>query len=147
MSVLSKGITPIIFAMLMVLLIVAMSVSFFQWSKGVSETFENTTKWKTESEIEKTQTSFTIVNVAGDDIGIKNNGRVYIDINHLSFFLNETMATVAVFDPLPAPTTIEPSGIVIFDITSVGFSDGDYKIRVTGPYGIADEVFEYLEFT
>ncbi|MCK4634684.1 MAG: hypothetical protein KAT37_02305 [Candidatus Aenigmarchaeota archaeon] len=141
MSVLSKGIAPIIFAILMVLIVVALSISFFQWSKGVSETFENTTKWKTESEIEKTQTSFTIVNVDGNQVGIKNNGRVSIDINHFSFYLNETKHDSILDEPLGG-TSMDPADIFIFNIT--GFVDGDYKIRVTGPYGIVDEVFDEL---
>ncbi len=138
---LQKGITPIISAILMILIIVSLSMAFFQWNKYVNEIFENTTKDRTESEMEMDRTSFMIVNVAGNQVGIKNNGRVYIGINHFSFYLNETKYDSILDEPL-GETSMDPADIFIFNIT--GFVDGDYVIKVTGPYGIADEVFDEL---
>ena len=107
----------------------------------MSETFEEATKEETESKIEKAQTSFTIVNVAGNQVGIKNKGKVMIEVDDLSFYLNGTKHDSSLHEPA-GETFMNPADVFIFNIT--GFADGNYTVRVTGPYGKMDEVFDEM---
>lgn|GEM_PF-1893648 len=131
-----KGIAPIIVAILLVLIVVVLSFMFLTWSMGVNEMYRNTTEKITESEIQRSQTSFFIVNAASNQVGIKNNGKLPINLTDFSFYLNETRRSVTP----PPGTYIQPSETAIFTINGA-IVPADYVVRVTGPYNLADEVF------
>lgn len=138
---LSKGIAPLVITVIMVIIVIALSASFLYWGMGVSETLERVTREETESEIEKSRTSFAIVNVAGNQVGVKNKGKVMIEVDDLSFYLNGTKYDSLLHEPA-GETFMNPADVFIFNIT--GFADGNYTVRVTGPYGVADEIFDEM---
>ncbi|UCG95259.1 MAG: hypothetical protein JSV92_04415 [archaeon] len=137
-----KGISNLIFAVIMIIIVIFLATGFLYWTLGVGETFENSTEGSTKSSLKKTQTSFFITNIDGDEITLKNNGQVSIDVDDFSFYLNGSQATSNAVGPLPIPSSIDPSEVVTFELS--GFSDDNYLVRVTGPFGLADEVFEEL---
>lgn len=134
----SKGVTPVIMAIMMILLVLILSISFFVWSTSINKEFEYTVKNISESQSQKSRTNFFIINAAGNQVGVKNNGDVSIELDEFYFFMNGTKYD-SVIHQSPSPTTLGPSQIAIFNIT--GTYNDDYVVKVTGPYGVADQVF------
>ena len=134
----SKGIAPLIGTLLIILVIVSITITVFYWSQNVSETFKEVSEKQTESKIKKTNTAFSIVNIAGTEIGIKNNGKVSIDVNDINFYVNRIKRNpVSISPPV---STIDPGDTVIFDL-DVDLTSKE--VKVAGPYGISETVGEY----
>ena len=76
--------------------------------------------------------------VSSNQIKIKNNGEESIDLNTFIFYLNGTKCDVILYSS-PDPNQLRSGEIAVFNI--LGSHNGNYTIRVTGPYGVAEEVF------
>ncbi|UCG95260.1 MAG: hypothetical protein JSV92_04420 [archaeon] len=143
-----KGLAPIIIEIILILIVVALGTSYFYWNQGFSETFEESTRERTESEMRRSGSDITIVNVARKEIGVKNTGKFSIDIDLLSFYLNGTQVATIVTDPIPVPATLNPAQIAIFEVTTVPPDlEANYTVRVASPDGAYDEVFAEMNFT
>ncbi len=139
----TKGITPIITSMILILVVILISSGVLYWNLEMGESFRNISETHAETKAEESKTSFMIVNAAGNQVGLKNNGGVHINPGDFSFFLNDTRHGSVVHQPFPPPDTIQPSEIFIFNVT--GAYDGNYTVKATGPFGKSDEVFAYMK--
>ena len=136
----SKGLTPIVIAILMTLIVVFIGGSVFYWMGGVGETFQNMTEETTNTEMRETKTDIGIVHVAGNQIGLKNKGESVIPADELNFYLNGTRYNHLVEEPA-GRTEMYTSDLFIINITSLPPGTNNYTVRVSGPYGASDEVF------
>lgn len=139
----SKGIENIIIVVILVLVTISSSVIFVAWTQNIGQGFKETAETHSESQSQKSRTSFTIVNAAGNQVGLKNTGEVGIEIDNFEFYFNDSWCSSSLYEPAGI-TTLQPSRIAIFTVT--GFSNGYNTVRVTGPYGISDQIFVNMTF-
>ena len=79
--------------------------------------------------------NFEIVHASGTEIGIRNTGKISINVNELSFYSNDTLIDVFSITTPPSGTNfIEPGQVVVFNMTQ---SVENSEIKVTGPFGVS----------
>ena len=132
----TKGITPLLVAILMVILVVFMGTAFLYWGQGMGEDFRNVTEDVTRSQVESSKTNFAIISVSGTEVGVKNKGETNLHVDDFNFYLNDTEYNYISTNP-PGVTELNTGDIVIFDL-GVGLSS--YIVKVSGPYGRTDIV-------
>lgn len=136
----SKGVESIVIAVILVLITVISTTAFYIWNQKIGERLEETARNASETQSQESRSSFFIVNAAGNQVGVKNNGQVSINMDEFSFYMNSTMHDSEIHQS-PSSTSLGPSQIAIFNITDPYPYGGNYTVRVTGPYGKSDEIF------
>ncbi len=133
-----KGITPIITMVLLVLVFTSLSYLFLTWSLEAEERFERASEEKTEYQVERTQTSYTIAEVYGENLSIKNKGKTLIHGDNFTFYLDDTP-----FNPVSSAGSMgkAQSGDFEFPVNLE-----DYEVTVIGPYDITDVLLPEISF-
>jgi len=134
-----KGISTLIVAILLVLIATSLATLFFAWGNEVNEIFKSTTENITQEKISQSQASFFVATVAENKIAIKNNGEVPLDVGDFYVYLNDTLATATPENP--SQTKVNPGEMLCLVVSA---PDGNYTIRVSGPYGKMDELFDEI---
>jgi len=136
-----KGLSSIIVSILLILITVSLALMFYAWGMEISLDFEETSDTITQQRVSESKTSFFITAVSANEIGIKNNGEIPIDMDAFQVYINDTLVNVS-----SDSDTLGPGNATILTVTS-SFTNGNYTIEVSGPYGKYDQVFDELGIT
>jgi len=135
----NKGVSSLIVSILLILITISLAMAFYSWGMDISLRFRENTETMTNHTISKAKTSFFITTVSATEIGIKNNGDTPLDMNAFQVYINDTLVEV-----IPNVSTLQPQNVTTLNITSP-FTPGNYTIKVSGPYGKYDQIFDELE--
>lgn len=132
-----KGTAPIIVALLMVLIIIGTSLSFFFSNQQLLEKYGLFYREELNHTIIEGNAKFKIEDAGASKATLKNIGETNLNCSAFAFYYNKTDNEMEMIDVTPVCNAIKPGekGDFTFDQP---FSE-DYLLRVTGPYNTVDE--------
>ena len=139
-----KGIANIISIVLILMTILIVSSIFFSWILTTSHTMENKTEKYNENTKKIGNINFMIDSIKVDiansrvNITIKNNGKTEIDVKKLFVYLNGTKHDLYSYS---LKDIIYPGENVVKYI-NCGSTMKNYDVKVTGPLGTSDEIYD-----
>ncbi|MCD6478245.1 MAG: DUF2341 domain-containing protein [Candidatus Aenigmarchaeota archaeon] len=131
-----KGSAAILVSILLILISLSVAALFFAWGQRVNKTFKESTENIVNEKIMQSKAGFFIATIAENKIAIKNNGEVPLNASNFQVYLNDTL--VPATPENPSNTEVSPGDMLYLVVSA---PDGNYTVRVSGPYGKFDELF------
>lgn len=129
-----KGVSQLVVAMLLLILAVSLSTSFFMWGQDVLDFVGNVTETQIGEKIKEGEASFYITLIKDYTIEIKNAGETKLSGNKFSVYLNKSKGPAALSQPQLSPG--EKANLTV----SENLTNKNYMVVVTGEHNTRDEV-------
>jgi len=106
-----KGISPVIAIIMLVFITISIASFMFTFFSDVQEKTGEDIRGKVKKEFERIGTDFTIDNIKGDMVYIRNSGKTVIQSSTIAFYINDEFISAQ-----PANTTIGINQVVGFEL-------------------------------